>query len=64
VGQSNKPELNCSICNEPIPIEIAKTDDSGQAVHEQCYVLKLGVESSRASIQQAERETPADVARR
>ena len=55
--QPTKSQVNCSICNQPVALEIAKTDDSGQAVHEECYVLKLGVESSRASVQHAE-QTP------
>lgn len=40
--QPTKWQLNCSICNKPIAFEIAKTDDSGQAVHEECYVFKVG----------------------
>lgn len=31
----------CSICYEPVPIETCKTDEHGQAVHEDCYVLRL-----------------------
>jgi hypothetical protein len=45
VERPTKSQINCSICNQPVALEIAKTDDSGQAVHEECYVLKLGVES-------------------
>jgi len=30
----------CHICNKPVPLETAKTDDSGYPVHEDCYVLK------------------------
>jgi len=29
------------ICREPITLEIAKTDDDGQAIHEECYVEKI-----------------------
>jgi hypothetical protein len=28
----------CSICNKPIELETAKTDENGKAVHEECYV--------------------------
>ena len=31
----------CAICDKPVPLEIAKADEDGQSVHEQCYVLKL-----------------------
>ena len=33
--------LICSICNKVVDLEDAKTDESGDAVHEECYVLKL-----------------------
>ena len=37
-----KPRLpNCSICNEPVEVETAKTDENGKAVHEDCYVRIL-----------------------
>jgi anti-sigma regulatory factor (Ser/Thr protein kinase) len=31
----------CCICNSPVPLETSKTDENGQAVHEECYVLKV-----------------------
>lgn len=33
----------CSICNLPVPLNSAKTDEDGNAVHEDCYLIKLGV---------------------
>ena len=27
----------CSVCNKPVKLESAKTDEDGQAVHEDCY---------------------------
>jgi GAF domain-containing protein len=54
VERSSKLEINCSICNKPAALETAKTDDTGRAVHEEFYVLKLGIESSRASVQRAD----------
>lgn len=36
---SSKPA--CSICEEPVELETAKTDECGRAIHENCYVLKL-----------------------
>ena len=31
----------CSICNEPVELETAKTDEDGKAVHEDCYVGRM-----------------------
>ena len=31
----------CPICQTPVPLEIAKTDEDGVAIHEQCYILKV-----------------------
>jgi len=31
----------CPICNAPVPLETAKTDEDGAAIHEQCYLLKV-----------------------
>jgi hypothetical protein len=31
----------CSICGKPVELEISKTDDDGQAVHEECYAASL-----------------------
>ena len=31
----------CVICREPVALETAKTDDDGQATHEECYVEKI-----------------------
>ena len=31
----------CSLCDKPVPLEASKTDESGKAVHEECYVLKI-----------------------
>jgi hypothetical protein len=58
VEQPPKSRLNCSICNKLVSVEIAKTDDSGQAVLDECYALKLRVESRRASVQHAEQSNP------
>ena len=32
---------NCSICNEPMDLKTAKTDEDGKGVHEECYVDKI-----------------------
>lgn len=33
----------CSICHLPVPVNEAKTDEDGEAVHGDCYLSKLGV---------------------
>ena len=33
----------CSICNLPVSLNNATTDEDGNAVHEDCYLIKLGV---------------------
>jgi hypothetical protein len=37
----------CSLCNEPVEIETAKTDENGLAVHEECYALEIKLESTK-----------------
>jgi hypothetical protein len=32
----------CALCNQPVPLEDSKTDEHGLAIHEVCYLLKLG----------------------
>jgi len=36
----SQPLPACCICNTPVLLETSKTDEYGQAVHEECYVLK------------------------
>jgi hypothetical protein len=31
----------CPICNEPVEINTAKTDENGKAVHEDCYLKAI-----------------------
>lgn len=33
-------EFNCSICNRPVDLKTAKTNESGQPVHEERYVRR------------------------
>ena len=35
----------CSICHRPVPLNDAKTDEDGNAIHEDCYITKLGMTS-------------------
>ena len=33
--------VRCYLCDKPVSLEISKTDESGKAVHEECYLLKI-----------------------
>ena len=33
----------CLVCNQPVRLDNAKTDEDGNAIHEDCYLIKLGV---------------------
>ncbi|MFZ1137697.1 MAG: hypothetical protein ABR881_13215 [Candidatus Sulfotelmatobacter sp.] len=33
----------CSICHNPVTLNDAKTDEDGNAIHEDCYLIKLGM---------------------
>ena len=37
----SNPLPTCAVCNTPVQIESAKTDESGAAIHELCYVLRV-----------------------
>jgi len=37
-----QPYPTCSVCNKPITIETSKADEQGKAVHDGCYLLKIG----------------------
>lgn len=40
--------MNCPICNEPVSLETSKTDEDGQAIHEECYAEKVCTKSQPA----------------
>jgi hypothetical protein len=31
----------CSLCNDPVDLRTAKTDEYGKAIHEKCYLLQM-----------------------
>ncbi len=33
----------CPICRKAVPLNDANTDEDGNAIHEACYLVKLGV---------------------
>ena len=39
----------CLVCKTPVPLETAKTDERGEAIHEECYVLKVKVQHGSGS---------------
>jgi hypothetical protein len=41
---SPTPALLCRICGKPVPVETAKGDGDGKAIHEECYLLKVKLE--------------------
>ena len=36
----------CPVCKKPVPLEGAKTDSHGRAVHEECYLLIVRTEAT------------------
>jgi hypothetical protein len=48
----SRSEFNCSICNQPVDLETAKTDDHGKAVHEQCYLLRHALKNATQPTEQ------------
>jgi hypothetical protein len=36
----------CDVCGRAVSLEYCKTDERGHAVHEECYVRKLGLEET------------------
>jgi hypothetical protein len=43
-------EPRCTICREPVNLEESKTDEYGQAVHENCYVWTVELKKPRKPI--------------
>lgn len=39
--RSNSGQRTCPVCNEPVLLETCKTDENGQATHEECYVERI-----------------------
>ena len=41
------PEISCALCSKPVDLLIdLSADESGKAVHEECYVTRLTSSSS------------------
>jgi hypothetical protein len=59
-------QMPCPICQLPVPLETAKTDEKGRAIHEQCYVLKLVIAEQQRRVDElcrmiADEQNPAKV---
>jgi hypothetical protein len=39
----------CDVCGRTVSLEYCKTDERGDAVHEECYLRKLGLEAPPAA---------------
>ena len=39
----------CRICNEPVDLTTSKTDEDGQAIHEECYLQRLHINTEPKS---------------
>jgi hypothetical protein len=37
----------CSICNKPVEVEAATIDENGEAIHEECWLLKMRLEQAK-----------------
>jgi hypothetical protein len=37
----------CSICNKPVEVEAATIDEHGEAIHEECWLLKMRLEQAQ-----------------
>lgn len=47
IPQFAKPRFPmCPLCDEPVELETTKTDEDGQTIHEECYVLKLSLKKA------------------
>jgi hypothetical protein len=40
MAQAAQPEFNCAVCNKPVDLKTAKTNERGEVVHERCYARK------------------------
>jgi hypothetical protein len=38
--KNRSPLSTCGVCSNPVLLETAKTDEHGQAVHRECFLLR------------------------
>jgi len=56
VSRSQHNVLRCTICHQPVPVETAKTDGHGQAIHEECYIVSVREKSAVSATRSIARE--------
>ena len=42
VSISSSQSPLCVVCNQPVKLEMAKTDETGRAIHDECYLQRVG----------------------
>lgn len=40
----------CPICSEFVALESSKADENGKAIHEECYLLKIGLKAATTPV--------------
>jgi Flp pilus assembly pilin Flp len=48
----------CRICSKPVLLENSKTDETGLAIHEECYLLKLSLQRARMGSSKPRKRLP------
>jgi hypothetical protein len=47
MGSRHFPEISCTICSKPVDLTVdLYADESGKAVHEDCYVKRIASSSN------------------
>ncbi len=54
IQSRSKSILHCNICRRPVPVETAKADGYGQAIHEECYILSVTQKSIASRMRRAQ----------
>lgn len=47
---SGEGRYQCPICNEPVRLETAKTNEDGTPVHEECYLASIAGKLPSSSV--------------
>ena len=45
--EADVPELNCTICGQPLDLRTARTDDYGKPIHSGCYTSRAVLPDDR-----------------
>ena len=55
-GQSSPTILYCRLCQKPVPVDTAKTDSEGKAIHEHCYLADITGEMNSSKTRRPKRD--------